>query len=126
MLGTRRGDTGSQDIEVRLVSPGVSVADDIETTLGAGDGHVEQIGLSGRELARARSVRIAAKYEDDDIGFLALHDVHGADPVLPIRPAYLGEDGLVHLHGLADNHAERADDPNLRRRYPGIAQLGED
>jgi hypothetical protein len=66
------GDAGSQDIEVRLVAPGVSVADDIETTLGAGDGHVEQIGLSGREPARAGPVRIAAEDEDDDIGFLAL------------------------------------------------------
>ena len=120
------GDADSQDIEVQLVAPGVSVADDIKTTPGAGDGHVEQIGLSGREPARGGPVRIAAEDEDDDIGFLALHGVHGADPLLPIRSAYLGEDELVYLHGLADDHAERADDPDLRGDYPGIAQLGED
>ena len=124
MLVTRR-DAVSQDIEIRLVAPVVPVADDIKTTLGASDGHVEQIGLSGREAMCARPVRIAAEDEDDDIGFLALHGMHGADPLLPIPSAYLGEDGFVHLHGLAGNHAERADDPNLGGCYPGITQLGE-
>jgi hypothetical protein len=119
------GDAGSQDIEVRLVASGVSVADDVETTLGASDGDIEQIGFSGCEQAPAGLVRIAAEDEDDDIGFLALHGVHGTDSLLPIPSAYLREDRLVQLHGLADEQADPADDPDLPASTPD-PQLGEE
>ena len=114
------GNAGSQDIEVRLAAQ-VSRLPMTFDDAWRGSATLSSLGLGLRTRAR-RPVRIAAEDEDDDIGFLALHGVHGADPLLPIRSAYLGARNH-RLRGLADDHAERADHPICAAFTPASPSL---
>lgn len=104
------GERCREPIEEAEILPELSIADDVKPSFGPGDRYVEQVRAFGRPLPRAGTLRGAPQHEDDDVGFLALHGVHGPHVALrELRADVRAEPAL----GSSDDVAERADHPDV-------------